>query len=70
MKWCVVDNSEYLAFFIPSACFAMAPASLPARSMWDGAKVSKVNHIAIYTSVALFTQSVAHDMEHTSQAMQ
>ena len=40
MKWCVVDNSEYLAFFIPSACFATAPASLPARSMWDGAKVS------------------------------
>ena len=40
MKRCVVDNSEYLAFFIPFACFATAPASLPARSMWVGANVS------------------------------
>ena len=54
MKWCVVDNSEYLAFFIPSTCFAMAPASLPARLMWDGSKVS--GQVASQTKMRLLFQ--------------
>ena len=46
-KWWLVIREEYFCFFLRSASWATAPASLVASVMWDGANVSR--YVASHT---------------------